>query len=153
MKQSTLRSGLALILVVTGVIAWTLWTERVQTSNSSAELPDLPVHLAAAPLAMVAVPSGFSETEAIGERAFVASCAVCHGTNAAGRDGIAPPLVHPIYRPGHHADEAFQIAIRNGVRAHHWRFGSMPPVQGVTRAEAETIIAYVRALQRENGIH
>lgn len=152
MNQSTLRFGLALVMIVTGVIAWTLWAERDDTSTPSADLPDLPAHLAPAPLAEVVVPTGFSETEAMGERGFVARCAVCHGTNAAGRDGIAPPLVHPIYRPGHHADEAFQIAIRNGVRAHHWRFGNMPPVQGVTRAEAATIIAYVRALQRENGI-
>jgi hypothetical protein len=38
------------------------------------------------------------------------------------------------------------------VRAHHWRFGNMPPVDGVNRAEVEKIVAYVRALQRANGI-
>jgi len=43
--------------------------------------------------------------------------------------------------------------VRNGVRAHHWKFGSMPPVDGITDAEDGTIVAYVRALQRANGIN
>ncbi|MCC5980025.1 MAG: cytochrome c, partial [Salinarimonas sp.] len=108
--------------------------------------------LAPAPMVEVVVPASLSETEAMGERAFATLCAACHGTSAAGRDGVAPPLVHRIYQPGHHSDEAFHIAVQNGVRAHHWRFGNMPPIEGVTRAEVNTIIAYVRALQRANGI-
>jgi hypothetical protein len=39
-----------------------------------------------------------------------------------------------------------------GVQAHHWRFGNMPPVEGITRAEVATIITYIRELQRANGI-
>ena len=105
--------------------------------------------------AMVAVqtPASFSEQEQMGRRAFDAACASCHGTNAQGRQNIAPPLVHKIYEPSHHGDAAFILAAQNGVRAHHWRFGDMPPVQGVTRAEVMDIVAYVRALQRENDIN
>ena len=55
-------------------------------------------------------------------------------------------------QPNHHADLAFLLAARQGVRAHHWRFGDMPPVQGVGEQEIEEIVAYVRALQRANGI-
>jgi hypothetical protein len=48
---------------------------------------------------------------------------------------------------------AFVLAAQNGVRAHHWTFGDMPAVKGVTQADVLDVIAYVRALQRENGIH
>jgi len=61
--------------------------------------------------------------------------------------------VHAIYEPGHHGDLAFKRAAMNGVRAHHWPFGNMPPVQGITRADIGAIVAYVRALQRANGIN
>ncbi len=48
---------------------------------------------------------------------------------------------------------AFLMAARNGVRSHHWKFGDMPPVEGITDAEVKTIVAYVRALQQANGIN
>jgi len=80
-------------------------------------------------------------------------CAACHGANAAGQDGVAPPLVHVIYEPSHHGDEAFQRAAELGVRGHHWPFGNMPPVEGVTRADVTMITAYIRELQRANGIN
>lgn len=89
----------------------------------------------------------------LGKLAFVAKCASCHGENAVGQVGIAPPLVHKIYEPSHHGDMSFVMAARNGVRAHHWKFGNMPPIDGITDAEVGTIVAYVRALQRANGIH
>lgn len=87
-----------------------------------------------------------------GKDVFQASCAVCHGANAAGQDGVAPPLVHIIYEPNHHSDQSFYQAVRYGVRAHHWRFGNMPAVEGVGQNEVSDIIAYVRELQRANGI-
>ncbi len=90
---------------------------------------------------------------AIGKLAFNAKCATCHGDNAVGQVGVAPPLVHQIYRPGHHGDMAFLMAARNGVRSHHWKFGNMPPVDGITDAEVKTIVAYIRALQQANGIN
>ena len=82
---------------------------------------------------------------------FDKNCARCHGRAAAGGPG-GPPLVHRIYEPGHHADAAFHLAVRRGVRAHHWNFGNMPAIPGVTEAEVEQIIAYVRALQAAAGI-
>ena len=100
----------------------------------------------------VRLPSELSPQAQIGERAFNAKCAACHGTNAAGREGKGPPFVHKIYEPNHHSDMAFVVAAKNGVRSHHWRFGNMPPVKGVTDADVKAITAYVRALQKENGI-
>lgn len=88
----------------------------------------------------------------IGKLGYEAKCASCHGINAVGQDGVAPPLVHKIYEPSHHGDESFQRAAAQGVRAHHWRFGNMPPVEGVTRADVNMIIKYIRELQRANGI-
>lgn len=88
-----------------------------------------------------------------GKAHFEKNCAACHGTNAAGRQGTAPPLVHKIYEPNHHADFAFYMAASRGVRAHHWPFGDVPKIEDVSKSEVGKIIEYVRALQRANGIH
>ena len=104
------------------------------------------------PIAAVTVPDIFSELALTGRKSFAENCAACHGQNAAGQEGAGPPLVHIIYEPGHHGDESFQRAVAFGVRAHHWRFGDMPPVEGLTRSDVAGIIAYIRELQRANGI-
>ncbi len=103
-------------------------------------------------IAFVKIPMSFSEQEQMGQRGYDTFCAACHGANAQGREGKAPPLVHKIYEPSHHGDMAFVLAAKNGVRSHHWKFGNMPAVEGVTQADVLNIVAYVRALQRENGI-
>ena len=100
----------------------------------------------------VALPASFSPNAAVGQTIYTAKCADCHGENAVGRDGAAPPLVHKIYEPSHHGDEAFQRAVAVGVRQHHWSFGDMAPVEGLTRGDVAMIIAYIRELQRANGI-
>ena len=104
-------------------------------------------------LASVSVPAELGAQAKLGEAAFNTKCVECHGPNAEGKKGVAPPLVHKIYNPNHHADMAFVLAAQNGVRAHHWPFGNMPPVEGLTRADVLNIVAYVRELQRENGIN
>jgi mono/diheme cytochrome c family protein len=86
-----------------------------------------------------------------GHEKFHAFCAPCHGPQGVGTDH-GPPLVHKIYEPSHHADIAFQRAAAQGVRAHHWKFGDMPKIEGVTPAEVTEIIAYVRWLQQQAGI-
>lgn len=104
-----------------------------------------------APIVNVTVPE-LSAAALSGKTAYEVNCAACHGRNAAGQDGVAPPLVHRIYEPSHHGDASFVLAVRNGVRAHHWRFGNMPPVEGVSDEEINSIVTYVRELQRANGI-
>jgi hypothetical protein len=47
---------------------------------------------------------------------------------------------------------AFVLAAKNGVRAHHWNFGNMPAVEGVTDGDVKMITRYIRELQKENGI-
>lgn len=106
---------------------------------------------AGAAIVEVRVPALEGEA-AQGELAFTAKCAACHGRYAGGIEGAGPPLVHRIYEPGHHGNMAFYLAARGGVRSHHWRFGDMPPVEGVNDTQIGRIVAYVRALQRANGI-
>lgn len=98
----------------------------------------------------VRVPALSAEAQA-GKRAFDLHCAQCHGENAAGT-AAGPALVHRIYQPGHHADVAFELAVRRGVPAHHWRFGDMPAQPAVAPAEVAQITRYVRELQRANGL-
>jgi mono/diheme cytochrome c family protein len=86
-----------------------------------------------------------------GKRLYEQHCQVCHGSEATGTEQ-APPLVHWVYRTRHHGDEAFQLAVSQGVRAHHFRFGDMPPIPGLSREEVAEITGYVRWLQRQAGI-
>jgi hypothetical protein len=57
-----------------------------------------------------------------------------------------------IYRSGHHADVAFDLAVRRGARAHHWRFGDMAPQPTVSAEAIPAITRYVRELQQANRI-
>ncbi|AJE47595.1 c-type cytochrome [Celeribacter indicus] len=107
---------------------------------------------AGAALAAVTLPDMLSPEAQIGKRAFDGICAACHGENAAGAAGYGPPLVHRIYEPSHHGDMAFLMAVERGVQSHHWPFGDMPPQEGLTRGDVKAIVAYVRSLQRANGI-
>jgi len=86
-----------------------------------------------------------------GETTFNANCSVCHGKQAAGTDH-GPPLVHKVYEPNHHGDQAFQRAAANGVNAHHWQFGNMPKIDAVKPDDVDQIVKYVRWLQRQAGI-
>lgn len=100
----------------------------------------------------VNLPEKFSAKAEAGERYFNENCAACHGKNAAGGTGNAPPLIHIIYEPSHHGDISFYRAVEKGVRAHHWKFGNMPPIEGLSEIQVGYIIAYVRELQQANGI-
>ena len=86
-----------------------------------------------------------------GEKAFKQFCIPCHGPSAVGTDQ-GPALVHRVYEPNHHGDMSFVRAARMGVRAHHWNFGNMPKIEGVSDEDLRQIIRYVRWLQRQAGI-
>lgn len=137
-------------LVVAG---WQLFQPADTQQGHSMTPPDTSQLSEGDPIALVRLPSEMSSLAQVGKLAFDAKCSDCHGTNAAGMEGFAPPLVHKIYEPSHHGDMSFQLAVQNGVRAHHWKYGNMPPVEGLTKGDVRGIIAYVRELQRENGIN
>jgi hypothetical protein len=42
----------------------------------------------------------------------------------------------------------FFMAVTFGVAPHHWRFGRMPPLEGVAPEDVGDIVAYVRREQR-----
>ena len=86
-----------------------------------------------------------------GERRYNRNCRLCHGPLGTGAQA-GPPLVHRIYEPSHHSDAAFRLAITRGVRAHHWRFGNMPPMPEMDSSAIAGVTAYVRWLQRKAGI-
>jgi mono/diheme cytochrome c family protein len=86
-----------------------------------------------------------------GEQTYQARCMVCHGPHGVGTTQ-GPPLVHRYYVPSHHADEAFRLAVRLGVAPHHWRFGPMPPIEGLDDPAVTGVIGYIRWLQRRRGI-
>ena len=138
---------LAAALTVSGLtyVAW--------PKNGSNALNKSDARVGNTALAEVLLPSALSQSAQIGKRAFEAKCVACHGVNAAGQVGVAPPLVHKIYEPSHHGDESFQRAVSLGVRAHHWRFGNMPAVEGLTRGDVAMVATYIRELQRANGIN
>ena len=135
-------------ILVAGGLGYAMWPKAPDTTTTEDA-----VSLDDGVLANVQLPETLSQNAQIGQLAYQAKCAACHGVNAAGQDGVAPPLVHIIYEPSHHGDDSFQRAAATGVRAHHWPFGDMPPVEGVTRGDVTMIIAYIRELQRANGIN
>ena len=145
----------AVFALAIGVFGWqVLNTDPAQLASSGGMVPQDTTSIEdGAPLAEVKVPAEFSPNANVGKAIFEAKCSVCHGQNAAGQNGIAPPLVYQIYEPGHHGEGAFVSAALNGVTAHHWNFGNMPKIEGVTAGDIKLVTAYIRELQRENGIY
>ena len=104
-------------------------------------------------LEIVLLPNTLSQKAQIGKQAFEVNCASCLGKNAADLGGVAQPIVHAIYEPGHHGNESFQRAAAVGVRAHNWLFGDMPAVEGAPGGNIKMVTAYIRELQRANGTY
>ncbi len=96
-------------------------------------------------------PAALSAEGVEGQAVFEANCMACHGASAAGTK-LGPPLIHDIYNPGHHSDQAFYLAAAAGVRQHHWTYGDMPAQPQVSEVEVGLIIRYIRELQEANGI-
>lgn len=150
--NKTIVAVSAVVLVGGLAIFWNATRSAPPPGGHSMVPPDTSDIAQGDPIAEVSVPAQLSAEAQIGKRVFEAKCAVCHGTNAAGQNGVAPPLIHPTYRPGHHSDMAFVYAARNGVQSHHWNFGNMPPVEGLTDGDVKMVARYIRELQEENGI-
>ncbi len=148
-------TGLIGAVVIGGlaIAGWQWMSAPAAPQGHSMTPPDTSAIKEGAAIAEVALPAELSANAQLGKGIFDAACAKCHGANAAGQNGVAPPLVHKIYESGHHSDMAFMMAAQNGVRAHHWDFGNMPKIDGVTQGDVKMIVAYVRELQRANGIN
>ena len=112
---------------------------------------DYPSAEATAPeSASITVPD-LSDVARQGAELFTASCSECHGPDADG-SSQGPSLIDRIYEPNHHADLSFHRAVSFGSPQHHWQFGDMDPVPGLSTEEVNKIICYVREIQYANGI-
>ena len=87
---------------------------------------------------------------ASGAEVYGSSCASCHGSDLRGTDR-GPSHLSIVYEPNHHTDDSFRSAIANGAQQHHWGFGDMPPVAGLSDQDVEDVIAFVRAEQERQG--
>ncbi len=85
-----------------------------------------------------------------GATLYQASCAECHGEDLRGTDK-GPSHLSIVYEPNHHSDTAFVLAILTGSQQHHWPYGPMEPVEGLSDHQIAAIIAFVRESQRING--
>ena len=87
-----------------------------------------------------------------GETLFRQTCAVCHGVDLQGTNQ-GPPFLDRLYHPNHHSDAAFRLAVQRGVIAHHWPFGNMPKIEGLSEQQVEAIITYIRDQQQQAGLY
>jgi len=97
-------------------------------------------------------PFGLEGEPQAGRNLYLAHCSECHGEHGLGSDR-GPPLVHKTYRPSHHPDEAFHLAVAQGVKQHHWQYGDMPPIDGLAPEQVAHIAAFIRQQQRRAGIY
>lgn len=95
--------------------------------------------------------AGLMPNPALGKTLYATHCASCHGADLQGSTK-GPSMLHKVYEPSHHSDIAFQLAAKNGVRAHHWQFGDMLPVPAVTPDDVAHVTAFIRVEQRKVGI-
>jgi mono/diheme cytochrome c family protein len=97
-----------------------------------------------------AVPAQDAELVAAGEAIYQATCSSCHGSDLRGT-GQGPSHLSAVYRPSHHSDAAFLLAVKVGAAEHHWRFGAMDPIPGLTDEDIAAVTAFVRDRQRNEG--
>jgi cytochrome c2 len=142
--MKSINIGVLLCLFIIVAVSFFIFSQNEKVNAAELKVGE--------PIANVLVPDQISELGLLGENIFELKCQSCHGINAAGRHEIGPPLVHKIYEPSHHSDESFYRAVALGVKAHHWPFGNMAAIEGLTQGDIKAIISYVRELQKENGI-
>jgi len=134
------RLVVVIVAVIVIIAALQLWPQNAPNPTSATiELPEGFV-----------VPTLTAEQK-LGQRNYADNCLICHGDFGLGTSN-GPPFMHRVYETNHHGDGAFFNAAINGVRAHHWKFGAMTPVEGMSEAQIGPIVAYIRALQKANKI-
>ena len=146
MTGRTTGLRMALTILITCVIAAACGADADEVGDTSAAEP-IPTQAAdvitpASTAAELAIPDG--------AEVYQQYCAECHGVGLRGTDE-GPSQLSIIYEPNHHGDYAYRVAIREGTREHHWWFGDMPPVEGISDLEIEKVISFIRAEQQRLG--
>lgn len=110
------------------------------------------VALFALSVALLGAACSSSETsESVdGATVYEQNCASCHGSDLRGT-AQGPSQLSIVYEPNHHSDDAYRAAIRNGAPQHHWAFGNMPAIQGISDDEIELVIQFIRQQQETFG--
>ena len=148
--RRTTSLGLAGLIVAVLILAAACTGEDPEPPDSTPSPPAPSTSTPTAEPTPTATPeSRFEGTD--GRSLYGQACAVCHGQNLEGTNA-GPTFLDRIYAPGHHADISFLFAVERGVRAHHWNFGNMAPVEGLTHEQVLAIIAFIREQQRAAGI-
>ncbi len=142
---------LSMIVIAAGIGLVAYWVLASGEPTPQAAVEGVVPSGESAEMVAVTLPEFSAEAER-GQGYFGAVCATCHGPKAGGIDSKGPPLVHRLYVPGHHSDQAIVMAARRGVQSHHWRFGNMPVIEGLTDGDLRDIIVFLREVQRANGI-
>jgi mono/diheme cytochrome c family protein len=86
-----LNKYLLIVSALVAVLAYFVLYEKTETGPTEQN----------SPIVSVEIPNEFSELAQIGKVNYQNNCADCHGENAVGQQGVAPPLVHKIYEPSH----------------------------------------------------
>ena len=132
--DKTVLVGAGAIFVAAALFFWLM----VKPADRATPVVNVAAHgagsAAPAPKSDSIIIPELSQIAQSGKFAFEDNCAACHGETLAGTDA-GPPLIHELYVPGHHGDTAIARAAKNGVTSHHWRFGNMPPVDGISDAK------------------
>lgn len=137
------------LLVLVGIAVGVVGTLTLAL-NTSDHNSGKSVEKKTATILNVREPAFLSDDAKKGKRLFELNCIDCHGKSGRGSTK-GPPLV--MYNEDHHDDETFVRAVRNGVLQHHWQFGNMPAIPGITDAETRSIISYVREIQAFEPYH
>ena len=140
-------AGLSLLLFLVGVLAacstGDVADDVTPSTQSNAET--------AAKTPQPSQPQQQIVASPFGEQLFSNNCSLCHGADLRGTN-TGPSLLHEYYEPNHHSNASFVIAVRRGVRQHHWDFGNMPAVEGLSIEEVHAVICYIREAQLEDGL-
>lgn len=144
MRRGRLRA--LAVALATSAFAVACGTDAGDAGDYLAEEPAPTSSTAAPPSASTAAAPAVPDGAAVYQQ----YCAECHGVDLRGTDK-GPSQLSIVYEPNHHGDYAYRVAIREGTREHHWWFGDMPPVEGITDLEIEKVISFIRAEQQRLG--
>lgn len=97
------------------------------------------------------VPLTQEQLVARGRQVYAGTCATCHGDALKG-SSMAPSLLQAPFAPDQTPDSAFANAIQNGVPQKRFAKGPMPAQPSVAPKDIPAVVAYVRSVQRDNGI-
>jgi hypothetical protein len=50
-------------------------------------------------------------------------------------------------------DKSFYRAALQGTKQHHWNFGDMAPVEGMTRKKMDSLVPYIRYYQQQKKLY